>query len=639
MPAPHRTALPVADVAIADEFWSPRRAIVRTGTIPHQERRLREGGQFEALRLEPRSHDDDERERFPIFWESDVAKWIEAASYVLASEDDPELEAAVDEAIALLAGAQQEDGYLNSYFTAVKPGKRFTDLRDAHELYCAGHLIEAGVAHFEATGKTALLDVVRRYADLIDREFGPGGSCEGGYDGHQEIELALVKLFRATGERRYLDLASRLIENRGREPFYFDAEAERRGDVGYFGKAWSGDGALVRDDRRSREYNQTHAPVREQDAVVGHAVRAMYQYCAMADLALELGDAGLRAACERLWDDLVSSKLYVTGGIGSDPSIEGFGPAFDLPDRTGYAETCAAIGLVFWAHRMMLLTGEAKYVEVLERALYNGVLSGVSADGTRFFYGNPLAGDGTVERSDWFDCACCPPNLARLLASLEQYVYVADGDGLTVNLYVSGTAEFDHAGNRVQIEQESAYPWDGRIVFDFDLEAPLAMTLRLRLPEWTVGAPTIAVNGTVLPYTTAQGYAVLARTWAPGDRVVLTLPMAPVLVRADPRVESARGKVAIQRGPIVHCVEEVDNEAPVPDLVIVRDGGIHTERVDGRDQVVAAGLVDRPAEGGLYRTGAPTAKPTEIRTVPYYAWGNRGKGTMAVWIRECPSVR
>lgn len=633
MPAPHRTSLPIADVQIADEFWSPRRETVRARTIPHQERRLREGGQFEALLLKPRSHDDDDRERFPIFWESDVAKWIEAASYVLASEEDPELDAAVDEAIALLAGAQQPDGYLNNYFTAVKPGKRFTDLRDAHELYCAGHLIEAGVAHYEATGKTSLLDIVRRYVDLIWLEFSPGGPCEGGYDGHQEIELALVKAYRATGERRYLELAVLLTENRGKAPFYFDAEAERRGDPGYFG----GKGAIVRSSQRDREYNQSHAPVREQTAAVGHSVRAMYQYSAMADLALELDDAGLREACERLWDDLVSTKLYITGGIGSDPSIEGFGKPFDLPDHTGYAETCAAIGLMFWAHRMMILTGEAKYIDVLERALYNGVLSGASADGTKYFYGNPLASDGTVERSDWFDCACCPPNLARLLASLEHYVYVADTEGLWVNLYVAGSARFSHGGQRVTVEQESGYPWDSAIAFTItEAQAPLAMTLRLRLPEWATGAPVISVNGTVLPYSTDNGYAILNRTWALGDRVELTLPMVPTLVRADARVTSAAGKVAIQRGPIVHCVEEVDNAAPVPHLVIARNGDLRTEHADGQDSIVAEGLIDGPAEGGLYRSGPPTAEPTAIRTVPYYAWANRGKGTMAVWVRETP---
>jgi DUF1680 family protein len=635
MPAPHRTPLPIADVVIADEFWSPRRETVRTRTIPHQEARLRDGGMFDALLLKPRSHDDDDRERFPIFWDSDVAKWIEAASYALASQADPELDAAVDKAVALLEGAQQEDGYLNNYFTAVKPGQRFTDLSDAHELYCAGHLIEAGVAHYEATGKTSLLDIVRRYADLIDREFGPGGSCEGGYDGHQEIELALVKLYRATGERRYLDLSLRFIDNRGTRPFYFDVEGERRGRAGYFGGRE--DRPFTPRDQRGREYAQSHAPVREQDAVVGHAVRAMYQYTAMADLALELGDDGLREACERLWDDLVATKLYVTGGIGSDPSIEGFGKPYDLPDYTGYAETCAAIGLVFWAQRMMILTGEAKYVDVLERALYNGVLSGASADGTKYFYGNPLASDGTVERSDWFDCACCPPNLARLLTSLEQYVYTADADGLWVNLFVTGSARFAHAGQRVTVAQESGYPWDGGIAFTVtEAEAPLPMTLRLRLPAWATGAARISVNGTVLPYSTDKGYAVLDRTWAAGDRVELHLPMDPTLVRADPRVRSTAGKVAFQRGPIVHCVEEVDNAAAVPRLIVSRSGELRTEHADGQDAIIAEGLVDGPAPDGLYSTAAPAAEPTAIRTVPYFAWANRGKGTMAVWVRETP---
>ncbi|SDE31123.1 glycoside hydrolase family 127 protein [Glycomyces harbinensis] len=632
MTQPHRSSLPIPDVAIADEFWSPRRATVRAKTIPHQEDRLREGGQFAALRFEWRPDPDDDRERFPIFWESDVAKWIEAASYALASESDPKLDAAVDEAVALLAGAQQEDGYLNAYFTAIKPEGRFTDLRDAHELYCAGHLIEAGVAHFQATGKTSLLDVVRRYADLIDREFGPGGSCEGGYCGHQEIELALVKLFRATGERRYLDLSLRLIDNRGKAPFYFDEEARRRGTPGYFG----GQGAVVRSDKRSREYNQSHAPVREQTEAVGHSVRAMYQYAAMADLALELGDAGLREACERLWRDLVDTKLYITGGIGADPSIEGFGPAFHLPDKDGYAETCAAIGLVFWAHRMMLLTGESTYVDVLERALYNGVLSGASADGTKYFYGNPLASDGSVERSDWFDCACCPPNLARLLTSLEEYVYVADEAGPTVNLYVAGWARFEYGGKRVLLNQESAYPWDGDVRITVEPEAALRVPLRLRLPEWTSAEPSVTVNGAAVPFAVDRGYAVVDRTWEPGDRVALSLPMHPVAVRADARVGAAHGKVALQKGPIVHCVEEVDNEAPVPHLVIGRGGEPVAEHRDGLDRITVAGLVDEPADGGLYRTGSTPVRPTEIRTVPYFAWANRGKGTMAVWVRETP---
>ncbi|GAA1659598.1 glycoside hydrolase family 127 protein [Glycomyces endophyticus] len=625
-----RSPLPIPNVVIADEFWSPRRQVVRAKTLPHQQERLREGGPFAALRFEWRPDPDDDRERFPIFWESDVAKWIEAASFALASEADPALEAAVDEAIALLAGAQQEDGYLNAYFTAIKPEGRFTDLRDAHELYCAGHLIEAAVAHFEATGKTSLLDVMRRYADLIDREFGPGGSHEGGYDGHQEIELALVKLYRATGERRYLELSLRLTDARGTTPFFFDAEALERGTPGY----WGGNGPIVRSDKRGREYNQSHAPVREQTEAVGHSVRAMYQYAAMADLALELGDEGLRAACERLWRDLVDTKLYVTGGLGADPSIEGFGPAFHLPDKDGYAETCAAIGLVFWAHRMMLLTGEATYVDVLERALYNGVLSGASADGTKYFYGNPLASDGTVERSDWFDCACCPPNLARLLTSLEHYVYAVGDDGIAVNLYVSGSARFELGGQRVSVAQSSAFPWDGAVSVEVETEAPLRFALRLRLPEWTTGDVAIEVDGAAADFEVERGYAVLDRTWRGGERVGLVLPMGPVAVRADARVGAAHGKVALQKGPIVHCVEEVDNEAPVPQLVIARGGEPAVEHREGLDRITVPGLVDEPAAGGLYRTGAAPVRPTEIRTVPYFAWANRGKGTMAVWVRE-----
>jgi DUF1680 family protein len=627
--ATRRSPLPIPDVTVADDFWAPQRAIVRSRTIPHQERQMRLGGQFEALELSWRPGDEPEPH---IFWESDIAKWIEAASYVLARESDPELDAAVDEAVALLAGAQQDDGYLNVYFTVVRPGERFTDLRDAHELYCAGHLIEAGVAHHAATGKTALLDIVRRYADLIDREFGPGGSCEGGYDGHEEIELALVKLHRATGERRYLDLALRLIDNRGTRPHYFDAERERRGTEGYFGD-WAAD--RPRRTEWYRRYNQSHLPVREQTEAVGHAVRAMYLYSAMADLALELDDETLRTACERLWDDVVSTKLYITGGIGSLPEIEGFGPAHHLPDADGYAETCAAIGLVFWAQRMALLTGEAKYVDVLERALYNGVLSGVSADGTRYFYGNPLAGDGTVERSEWFGCACCPPNLARLLASLEHYVYAADPSGLTVNLYVSGTARIEHGGRTVRLTQVSEHPWGGGVRLTVEADGEVDLVLRLRVPEWAEGF-ALTVDGEPAEAEAVDGYLLLDRTWSPSTEIVLDLGLEPRRVRANQKVAAALGKVAIQKGPLVYCAEEVDNAAPVPALVLHSDAELRTVRDEaaGLDAVVADGVVDRRGTEALYTTEPSVLEPTTIRTVPYHRWAERGKGTMAVWLRE-----
>jgi uncharacterized protein len=624
-----RTPLPIPDVTIEDAFWAPHRETVRTKSLPHQEHQLRTGGQFEALKLEWKPGDAGEPH---IFWESDVAKWIEAASYVLAREADPDLDAAVDEAIALLSGAQQDDGYLNVYFTVVKPGQRFTDLRDAHELYCAGHLIEAGVAHHEATGKTTLLDIVRRYADLIDREFGPGGSCEGGYDGHEEIELALVKLYRATGERRYLDLALRLVDNRGTQPYYFDAERERRGTEGYFG-------TFLQDRVRRvdwyRQYNQTHLPVREQTETVGHAVRAMYLYTAMADLAAETGDATLTAACERLWDDMVGTKLYVTGGLGALHEIEGFGPAYHLPDRDGYAETCAAIGLVMWAQRMTLLTGEAKYADVLERALYNGVLSGISADGTRYFYGNPLASDGSVERSEWFGCACCPPNLARLLASLEHYIYATDPTGLTVNLYIAGSARLEHGGQTVRLTQATDYPWDGRVRLTLEADHDIDLTLKLRLPEWSEGA-TLAIDGTEVDTTTEDGYLHLAHIWAPGTVIDLDLGMAPKRVRANQKVAAVLGKVALQNGPIVYCAEGIDNAGAVPALAIRPDAELRVEHDSSSklDIITVEGVCERQSGDALYSTDAPKAEPASIRAVPYFSWANRGKSTMAVWLRE-----
>jgi uncharacterized protein len=624
-----RTPLPITDVTIEDAFWAPHRETVRTKSLPHQEHQLRTGGQFEALKLEWKPGDAGEPH---IFWESDVAKWIEAASYVLAREADPDLDAAVDEAIALLSGAQQDDGYLNVYFTVVKPGQRFTDLRDAHELYCAGHLIEAGVAHHEATGKTTLLDIVRRYADLIDREFGPGGSCEGGYDGHEEIELALVKLYRATGERRYLDLALRLVDNRGTQPYYFDAERERRGTEGYFG-------TFLQDRVRRvdwyRQYNQTHLPVREQTETVGHAVRAMYLYTAMADLAAETGDATLTAACERLWDDMVGTKLYVTGGLGALHEIEGFGPAYHLPDRDGYAETCAAIGLVMWAQRMTLLTGEAKYADVLERALYNGVLSGISADGTRYFYGNPLASDGSVERSEWFGCACCPPNLARLLASLEHYIYATDPTGLTVNLYIAGSARLEHGGQTVRLTQATDYPWDGRVRLTLEADHDIDLTLKLRLPEWSEGA-TLAIDGTEVDTTTEDGYLHLAHIWAPGTVIDLDLGMAPKRVRANQKVAAVLGKVALQNGPIVYCAEGIDNAGAVPALAIRPDAELRVEHDSSSklDIITVEGVCERQSGDALYSTDAPKAEPASIRAVPYFSWANRGKSTMAVWLRE-----
>ncbi len=622
-----RSSLPLAEVVINDNFWAPRRRTVRERALPYQEQRLRTGGQFDALKLTWKPGDPHEPHPF---WESDVAKWIEASSYSLTTDPDPLLEESLDEAIALLANAQQADGYLDSYFTLVKPGCQFTDLQDAHELYVAGHLIEAGVAHHQATGKTSLLDVVIRLADLIDRETLPGGRIEGGYDGHEEIELALVKLADETGDQRYLDLGARLVDNRGKQPYYFDLERERRGDEGWADQHFPD---RTRRRQRYREYSQSHMPVREQREVVGHSVRAMYLYSAMADLARELDDAELGEACEALWQDLVSHKLYVTGGIGSDGSIEGFGQAYELPDLGSYAETCASIGLVFWAHRMMLLTGEARYVDVLERALYNGVIAGASLDGTRYFYGNPLASDGGEEREEWFEVACCPPNYARLMTSLGSYMYVRDAEGLYINLYASSTARFSVNGHGFVLTQKTDYPWNGRIDVTVEAdEAGAKMALRLRLPDWARGARLI-VDGRPLPGEPVNGYLVIDRSWGAESLVTLDLGMEAGVVYPNSRIQATLGRVAFQRGPLVYAFEEIDNAAPVRQLVAATDAPIDSEEVVslGVLGISLDGLM-RSEQSGLYSQTPPVFRRTRLRAIPYYAWGNRGLGTMMIWL-------
>jgi len=513
--------LPLRDVTFTDAFWAPRQEQLRTTTLPHEQHMLRH--HLKALDLDYQPGDEPVPH---IFWESDLAKWIEAASYALPDEN---LERLIDDAVARLARAQQPDGYLNVHFTVVEPGKRFTNLRDAHELYCAGHLIEAAVAHHEATGKHSLLDVMRSYADLIADEFGAGGAHDGGYCGHEEIELALVKLTDATGDHRYRALARKFIDERGRQPPYFERENAPRGPD---------------HPARNPEYNQSHRPVREQRVPVGHAVRAMYLYCAMADLSSD--DPTLLDTCQQLWDHLVAHRMYITGGIGSSAANEGFTADDDLPDD-GYAETCAAIGLVLWAQRMGHLTHEARYVDVLERALYNGVLSGISADGRHFAYVNPLVSDGTIERHEWFECACCPPNIARLIASLGAYAYATTSDELAIDLYAGSTATATLNGTRVTVEQTTDYPFDSAVRIDVTPTAPTTFTLALRIPAWCQG-PTL--DGTPVEH----GYARVTREWHPGDHLDLQLPMPPTTVESN-------GRTAEMRGPLVYCTE---GEATIP---------------------------------------------------------------------------
>ncbi len=564
-----------------------------------------------------------------IFWDSDVAKWLEAASYSLATHPDPVLETQVDEVINLIAGAQQPDGYLNTYFTVVEPEKRWTNLRDWHELYCAGHLIEAAVAHFEATGKRVLLDMMCRYTDYIDTVFGTAPAKKHGYPGHEEIELALVKLYRVTGEKRYLQLSEYFVNERGRQPHYFDREARQRGE----------DPAAYHHE--THEYSQAHLPVREQHEVVGHAVRAMYLYSAMADLARELHDQSLFDTDRRLWDHLCTTRLYITGGLGPSRHNEGFTRDYDLPNETAYAETCAAIGFVFWNHRMLQLDCDARYADMLERALYNGVLSGVSLDGHRFFYENPLASLGMHHREKWFRVACCPPNIARLLASLGQYIYAANDTDLAVHLYIQSTAQITVGGREVTVQQETTYPSNGTITLRLRIDEPSTFGLRLRIPGWCRNAQ-LKVNGETFDIAShvEQGYVRVERIWQSGDRVELELAMPVERMYAHPNVRQDAGCVALQRGPLVYCLETADNNVPLHRIVVPRTAELasqfEADMLGGVTIVRGEVLIENDTDwvGRLYRSWPNSLLSRAISAIPYYVWDNRQPGEMRIWLRE-----
>ena len=612
------TPVPFTHVTIADNFWAPRLRVNRKHTLATQYQQCQTTGRFDALRLTWKPGQPNEPH---IFWDSDVAKWIEAAAYSLATHPDPALAKQLDAVVDLVISAQQPDGYLNSYFTVVAPGKRWTNLRDNHELYCAGHLIEAAVAHFQTTGQTKLLAALCRYVDYIATVFGPGKKR--GYCGHEEIELALVKLYRVTQERRYLRLAQYFIDERGRQPHYFNAETRARGE------------APAKDWARIYAYHQAHEPVRRQTRVTGHSVRAMYLYSAMADLAGESNDAKLRHAGERLWEHLTKQNLYVTGGIGSSRHNEGFTIDYDLPNEGAYAETCAAIGLVFWAHRLLQLDCDGRYADVMERALYNGILSGISLDGRKFFYENPLASTGQHHRQAWFGCACCPPNIARLFASLGQYVYSQAEQELVVHLYAAGTARLQLADQPVTVCQQTNYPWDGKVKLTVNPARPAKFAIRLRIPGWCRNAQ-VRVNGRPVTTRSVCGYLRLVRIWKAGDQVDLTLAMPVEKIYANPRVRQDCGRVALQRGPVVYCFEQVDNGADLNALTLPAHAKFthrwQPNRLGG--VVTLHGQAKRETAGKeLYSSTQSKRRTVPVTAVPYYAWDNRAPGEMLVWIR------
>jgi DUF1680 family protein len=598
------TPVPFQEVKIHDAFWGPRLRINRTATVEANLRQCEQTGRIKnfavAAGLQPGKHQGQ------LYDDSDVYKMLEGIAYALAERRDPDLEKRADHIINLIAAAQKPDGYINTFYTLAEPQNRWKNIQYGHELYCAGHLIEAAVAYHQATGKRKLLDVARRMVDHIDDTFGPGKRIDA--CGHEEIELALVKLYWATDQPRYLDLSRFFLDMRGRSD-------KRR----LFG-----------------EYAQDHKPIRKQTEVTGHAVRAMYLYCAMADVAALTGDEGLLQAIEQIWHDVVERKMYVTGGIGPSAHNEGFTVPFDLPNDSAYAETCAAIGMALWNHRMFLMSGDGKYADVLEREVYNGLLSGVSLAGDRFFYVNPLGSVGKHHRVPWFDCSCCPTNIVRYLPGIGERAYAWRGNGVWTVLYMGSTTTVPLEGGKVRLTQATKYPWEGEITFTVEPERPFAFDLHLRLPGWCKGAKTLTVNGEkTADVKFEHGYATLSRTWKAGDVVRLVLPMAVERVYADPHVKADVGRVALQRGPVVYCLEGVDNGGQVRNLVLPRNARLesHFEKDLLGGVVVVTGealAVTRPREALVTRS-------VKFKAVPYYAWDNRDAGQMVVWLPEDPA--
>ena len=625
--------IPFSDVTLEGAFWKERLETVLSRTIPSQHVKLGESGILESLKLPkpppPLRYPRDARGfTVQVFWDSDVGKWVEAASYALSHRRDSDIEAKIDAIVDDFARAQRPDGYLNCWYDGREPDKRWTNLRDNHELYNAGHLLEGAIAYFRITGRRKFLDVMERHIDHIGATFGTGPGQKRGYPGHQEIELALYKLYKLTGDKRRLDLAAYFIDERGRQPHYFTQEALARGDdpAKYVQKTY--------------EYAQAHIPVREQTKVVGHAVRAMYMLAGMADLAAELQDDGLKRACETLWRDVTQAQMYVTAGLGPEMSNEGFTEAYDLPNETAYAETCASVALAFWAHRMLHLDLDGQYADVMERALYNGALVGLSREGTHYFYANPLESRGKHERWAWHRCPCCTMNVSRLVASVGGYFVSSRPDGVAFHLYGGISTDATLGGVKTAIRETSDYPWDGAIRIAIDPETPATFGVSLRIPEWTRGA-SLAINGAAAPLNAERGYATIKREWRRGDVIDLALPMAPERIYAHPNVRMDVGKVALRRGPLVYCCEEVDNPgAPVQTLALPRSAPLKAaRRADLFDGIVtltapSKRLVPGPTGNALYGATPPDAVDGALVAVPYYLWANRGAGSMQVWLEE-----
>ncbi|NVM62349.1 hypothetical protein FHW88_000625 [Mucilaginibacter sp. SG538B] len=622
---------PVAftSVHVNDNFWQPKMEVNATVTIPYVLAQCKANGRMDNFLRAAKKLDGDKLSEFP-FDDTDVYKAIEGASYSMQNKRNPQLDKSIDSLISIIGAAQEPDGYLYTFRTvnAKKPhewigSKRWEKEEDlSHELYNAGHLYEAAVAHYQATGKRTLLNIAIKNADLLVKTFGPGKIEE--YPGHQIVEIGLSKMYRVTGNKQYLDLAKFFLDVRG-----------PKGDA----------------------YNQADKKVVDQHEAEGHAVRAAYMYTGMADIAALTGNTKYLAAIDDIWSDVVTKKLYITGGIGATGAGEAFGEAYQLPNMSAYAETCAAIGNVYWNNRMFLLHGDSKYIDVLERTLYNGLLSGVSLSGNRFFYPNPLASMFQHQRSAWISCACCISNMTRFLPSLPGYVYAKNKNDLYVNLFMSNSSNIKLAEGNVNIVQQTDYPWKGRVDITVNPDKAGEFTLRVRIPGWAKQQPvpgdlytfmekksfplTLMINGQAKSFETEKGYAILKRTWKKGDKVSLLLPMETEKVLANQQVKDDRGRFAFERGPIVYCLEGPDNkDSLVQNILIdknaIADANYHADLLNGVDVISAEG---KSAKRQL-KTDSILQTDQMVKAIPYYAWANRGPSEMTVWIPyETSAVR
>ncbi len=636
------TSLPLRAIKINDAYWNKYIKLIPEVVIPYQweilNDRVKDAVPSHCLQnFRIAAGEADGERRGTIFQDSDVGKWLEAVAYSLESTPNPDLEKTADEVIELIGRAQCEDGYINTYFTLVENGRRWENLSEGHELYCAGHLIEAAVAYYNSTGKDRFLQIMCRFADLICSVFGSGEDQIHGYPGHQEIELALVKLYHATGTRKYLDTAKYFIDERGQSPNYF-LEERAKTDFKSIIPEFAGYKPL---------YSQSHLPVREQTTAEGHAVRAVYMYCAMADLAAEYHDAELLRCCESIWTNIVKKRIYLTGSIGSSAYLERFTTDFDLPNDRNYSESCASIGLALFGLRMSHITRDASYVDIVERTLYNTVRAGISLDGNHYFYVNPLEvwPENCLEktsmehvkpvRQKWFDVACCPTNIARTLTSLGQYIYAADENSLYVNLFTSGSVTTVLNRQEVSLETVTDFPRTPEIKFHIrggETEFPLC----IRIPAYAENF-RVSINGRPSEFDIKKHYACITKVWQE-EEVVVTFDMPARLVSANPNVHADSNRVAIVRGPEVFCLEETDNFKNLPSILVSRSAELSVSfdpALFGGCNVVTCAAKKISTENWndeLYQSIEPKLEAVQLKAIPYGYWCNRTPGEMIVWL-------